>query len=102
MNQKNIASHVASIVALVTAILAALHPGVTLPPNTAPVAVGLLVTFAGVIQSINTFFHTSNAGKKAIVQELAKKVIADFQSGTTVVKPASVSLSAEPTETVAS
>lgn len=85
MPEKNIASHVASLVAFVSAILAAIHPGFTLNPNVSVWATGLLLGAAGVIQGVNAFFHTSNSAKLAVVKALAEKAAKDL--GVVATKP---------------
>lgn len=71
----NIASHVSAAVALGVAVVSALHPGFTLPDGTTVASISLAV--AGVIESINTFFHKSNAAKLAVVKALAEKAVAE-------------------------
>jgi uncharacterized membrane protein HdeD (DUF308 family) len=76
MNDKNIASHVSAAVAVALAILAALHPGFKLPDNMD--ASGISLAIAGVIETVNTFFHRSNASKLAIIKALAEKAVDDL------------------------
>lgn len=75
-NDANIASHVAAAVAVVLAVLAAVHPGFKLPDNMDAATVS--VAIAGIIESINTFFHRSNAAKLAVVKALAAKAVDDL------------------------
>jgi hypothetical protein len=87
----NIASHVAAAVAVVLAILAAVHPGFKLPDNMDAATVS--VAIAGIIEGINTFFHRSNAAKLVVIKALAAKAVADAGGGgvttTTTTKPLS-------------
>lgn len=78
MPEKNIASHIASIVAFASAILAAIHPGFTMNPNVSVWATTALLAAAGVIQVVNTFFHSSNSAKLAVVRALAEKAANDL------------------------
>lgn len=86
MNQKTIAPHVASALAVLTAVLSALHPGFTLNPAISQWATVTLLIGAAIVQAITTFFHVNNAGKLAVIKTLASKVVVDFKDGTTVVQ----------------
>lgn len=77
MDTKTVAPHVASVVAIIAAVLAAVHPGFTLPPNTSEYATTILVTVAGIIQVITAFFHTNNHAKAVVLKQLTTKVLSE-------------------------
>jgi hypothetical protein len=80
-NDVNLASHISAALAAALAILAALHPGFKLPDSATIATASTII--AGVIESINTFFHRSNAAKLVVVKALAAKAVADLGTPTT-------------------
>lgn len=71
----NIASHVAAGLAVVLALVTALHPGFKLPDNMTIASISTVI--AGAIETLNTYFHRSNAAKLAVIKALAAKAVAD-------------------------
>jgi hypothetical protein len=87
----NIASHVSAGLAITLAILVAIHPGFKMPDAGTVAAISTII--AGFIESINTYFHRSNAAKLVVVKALANQAVANTQAPTTttttVTKPIS-------------
>jgi hypothetical protein len=85
----NIASHVSAGLAIVLAILAALHPGFKMPDAGTVASISTII--AGIIESLNTYFHRSNAAKLVVVKALANQAVTNTQGAatttTTVTKP---------------
>jgi hypothetical protein len=98
--EKVVLPHVAAGVALLGAVLAALHPGFTLPPDTATTATAVLTAVFGGIEGICAFFHKGHAQQLAIVKMLAAKAISDAAATGTKEETATTTGSTTVTETV--
>ena len=87
MNQSSIETHVASAVALVGSGLAAVHPGFTLPSNTAAILSTLLALGAVGLQWLHKIQQAPKGQKLKVVESAAstvEKAVADGQATATI------------------